>query len=660
MKFWLLLSVVFSICVSNGANAAGLLDVVTANKPADSKFLPAALAFQVSSKPLSDNEVQFTWIIALGYYLYQAQTQFTASNGARVRAVRWLSTPQSKDDPNFGTVAVFHGQAVARVILDTHSVSGGHTELRARYQGCADGGLCYPPMNTAVALVVKPHEAISPNQTIDPSIDKSANRTMTDANKSRADGDKNLAATGSITVGNAGASSAQVHPPTDVVLNTPANVVATIEIAPPANRNSLNDADHLTRRLTEASLPMLVGLMLLFGVGLAFTPCVFPMVPIVSSIIAGHNARHLTPLRGFTLALTYVLGMALVYALLGSLMGALGARANVSMWLQQPLFIIATALLFVVLALSMFGWFTLQLPAVLRQPLDALSRRAEGGQVGGTLLMGALSALVVSPCVSAPLVGVLGFIGATGKAGVGALALFALAVGMGIPLLVIGAFGGALLPKAGAWMNVVKAAFGVGLLAVAVALLGRILPSWATMLLWAVLCLGAAWWLWRAWRGNTAPRWSILAVVLSAVYGIVLLGGAWYGATDPLRPWHKEITASAVPFKTLTRIDELNRELADAQAQHRAVVVDLSADWCTSCKVMEQTTFHDPRVVAALAPYTALRLDISTVSAEHQAWLTQNQLYGPPVVLFVDADGRALGRVVGEADADAFLHKIPR
>jgi thiol:disulfide interchange protein DsbD len=399
------------------------------------------------------------------------------------------------------------------------------------------------------------------------------------------------------------------------------------------------------------------------------------MMPILTSVIAGEDKNALTPMRGFKLSLTYVLGMALVYALLGSLMGALGAHANVSMWLQKPPVIIASAALFVVLALSMFGWFTLQLPVALQNRLNQLSSQQKGGRMLGAFIMGAISALVVSPCVSAPLVGVLGFISTTGNAVMGAVALFALGLGMGIPLIVLGITGGKFLPKAGAWMNAVKGVFGIGLLAVAIGLLERLLPPALTMALWAVLCAGSA-----VWMGAFAQAHTRVAQVLKALgllvfaYALALLVGAWAGQTNPFKPLgflsSAQINAEdtdirnnvGVPFKTITTIDELNVELARAKQAAKPVVLDLAADWCTSCKVMERTTFMDAQVVARLSHYTALRLDITDTNAAHSAWMQTQGIFGPPVVQFYDAQGNELKehRVTGEANASEFLEKIPQ
>ena len=627
------------------------------------KFLPAGMAFQMVSRATAPNQYMLTWRIAQGYYLYKDRMKIVASDGATVSAIKWLTSSQSKDDPNFGQVQVFHNQAIAEVTVNTSNIGAGKATLNVRYQGCADGGLCYPPVDAQVALNV----ASSPT-TNAPTVNAPANVVASATTNAAA----STASTASPAVTNSASEMQATVGSASVLAATPAPTQTTTSSAPVA---SSSDSNALSQFLTNASLPVLLGTLLLLGMGLAFTPCVFPMMPILTSLIAGEDKKTLTPMRGFKLALVYVLGMALVYALLGSLMGALGARANVALWLQKPAVIIVSALLFIALALSMFGVFTLQLPSGVQNRLNQWSNQQKGGRMTGAFVMGAISALVVSPCVSAPLVGVLGFISTTGKAGVGALALFALGFGMGIPLIVLGTTGGTFLPKAGAWMNAVKGFFGVGLLAVAIGLLDRILPPVVTMVLWALLCAGSAVYLGAFARAHTrvAQVFKALGLLLFG-YAIALLIGAWSGQTNPLKPLaglslnRANVTganansSAGIPFKTITTIDALNAELASAKQAGKPVVLDLAADWCDSCKVMERTTYLDARVVARLSSYTALRLDITDTSSAHSAWMQAQGIFGPPVVQFYDAQGNEVKnhRVTGEANADEFLSQIPQ
>ena len=606
------------------------------------KFLPAGMAFQMVSRATAPNQYTLTWRIAQGYYLYKDRMKIVASDGATVSAIKWLTSAQSKDDPNFGQVQVFHNQAIAQVTVNTSNVGAGKATLNVRYQGCAEGGLCYPPVDAQVALNVA-----SSSTTNALTVNAPANVVASATNNPVA----STASTASPAVTNSASEMQTTVASASDLAATPAPTQTTTSSAPVA---SSSDSNALSQFLTNASLPVLLGTLLLLGMGLAFTPCVFPMMPILTSLIAGEDKKTLTPMRGFKLALVYVLGMALVYALLGSLMGALGARANVALWLQKPAVIIASALLFIALALSMFGVFTLQLPSGVQNRLNQWSNQQKGGRMTGAFVMGAISALVVSPCVSAPLVGVLGFISTTGKAGVGALALFALGFGMGIPLIVLGTTGGTFLPKAGAWMNA---------------------PPVVTMVLWALLCAGSAVYLGAFARAHTrvAQVFKALGLLLFA-YAIALLIGAWSGQTNPLKPLaglslnRANVTGAnanssvGIPFKTITTIDALNAELASAKQAGKPVVLDLAADWCASCKVMERTTYVDARVVARLSSYTPLRLDITDTSSAHSAGMQSQGIFGPPVVQFYDAQGNEVKnhRVTGEANADEFLSQIPQ
>ena len=621
--------------------------------PETKKFLPAAMVFQMTSRASAPNQYTLTWRVAQGYYLYKDQMKIVASDGATVSSVKWTTPTQSKDDPTFGQVQVFHNLAIAVVTVNTSKVTRGQPRLNVQYQGCAEGGLCYPPINAQVALSVANTPApVDKTAAVTPAAD--TNSAVVNASSARPIDPNESAATTSTNTATATTSS-------------------VTELGAPTPTRLSSDSNSLSQFLNTASLPMILGTLLLLGIGLAFTPCVFPMMPILTSLIAGEDKKTLTPMRGFKLSLVYVLGMALVYALLGSLMGALGARANVAIWLQKPVVIIASAALFVALALSMFGLFGLQLPATLQNRLNQLSNQQKGGRMTGAFVMGAISALVVSPCVSAPLVGVLGFISTTGQAAMGAVALFALGLGMGIPLIVLGTTGGKFLPKAGVWMNAVKGFFGVGLLAVAIGLLERILPPTLSMVLWAMLCAGTA-----VWMGAFAQAHTRVAQVFKALgllvfaYAIALLIGAWSGQTNPLKPlagfsfaranMQGANSSEGVPFKTIKTIDALNDELANAKQAGKPVVLDLVADWCASCKVMERTTFMDAQVVARLSNYSALRLDITDTSSAHNAWMQTQGIFGPPVVQFYDAQGNEVKdhRVTGEANANEFLAKIPQ
>ncbi len=381
------------------------------------------------------------------------------------------------------------------------------------------------------------------------------------------------------------------------------------------------------------------------GIGLSLTPCVFPMIPILSSIIAGQNASRLSAGKGFSLALSYVVGMACSYALIGVLVAAFGARVNLAAFTQTPVVISLAATLFVVLSLSMFGLFELQLPSVMRNRLNDFSNRQQGGHLLSTFLMGFFAALVVSPCVSAPLAGALMYLSTTGDVVTGGSALFALGMGMGVPLLIIGLSGGRLLPKAGNWMLIIKAAFGVGLLAVAIGLLSRLLPPPAILALSGMLALGCAVYLGLLESPQTArQRFARTLALISAVSGVLWLTGAAQGngsLWSPLRSGMLEVMPRqpAAEVRHVESVDELENMIAAAA---KPVLVDIYADWCTSCREMDEL-MESRSLQPALAAYEVVRFDITRSSREQLALLASWQVFGPPALQRFRADGQRHG-----------------
>jgi thiol:disulfide interchange protein DsbD len=380
------------------------------------------------------------------------------------------------------------------------------------------------------------------------------------------------------------------------------------------------------------------------------------MVPILSGIIVG-SGRPITTGRSLALSVSYVLGMALTYAIAGVASAAAGKE--VQAMFQQWWVIALFAAVFFVLALSMFGLFTVQMPAAFQSRLAELSNRQSAGTFGGVALMGALSALIVTTCVAPVLVGALLVISQTGAIVRGGAALFAAGIGMGTPLLIVGASAGKLLPKPGPWMDLVKRLFGVLMLAVSVWMIARIVPERLSLALWAVPALILAWLLWSGIRERSAWLFGLRAAgVVVGLYGVALAAGSALGGTDPLAP----IPALARPMPTLTfraihSVADLDREVVQARAQGRSVLVDFSADWCTSCKEMERYTFTDPAVQAALSNTVLLRADVTRNDADDQALLRRFGIFGPPTIAFYGTDGqeRAAYRVVGYLSADDFV-----
>lgn len=490
----------------------------------------------------------------------------------------------------------------AELRADVSGKKGGALALNVTFQGCADSGLCYPPQTQTVSVQLQ-----------DPSAGTVA------APEPRAGGAK-----------------------TDT------------------------SAGGLAGLMQTSSWAWILLTFFVLGIGLTFTPCVLPMIPILSGIIVGQRQKP-TLSRAFVLSLSYVLGMAITYALAGSLAGHFGAQWNLQAWMQQPWVLILFGLVFVTLALSMFGLYELQLPAVVRNRLDALSRRQSGGQVPAVALMGVLSALVVSPCVSAPLAGALIYISTTGDAVMGGAALFSLAMGMGLPLLLIGTFGSHILPRAGHWMNRVKEAFGVMLLVVAVWLVQRLLPTSMTLVLWAVLFIGVGLHLGalrRTIHGGLVTLQTVGIAMLA--WGLLLLVGAAQGQGSLIHPLSGFVgstsSAELAPTESTSSFQRINTraELESIMGSGQPVMLDFYADWCISCIVMEEEIFSTSQVQKLRENIRFIQLDVTDFSPEHQKVLDELDLIGPPAVLFFTGDGEEIksARVVGEIGLSGFLDNI--
>ncbi|GAC1038520.1 protein-disulfide reductase DsbD [Pseudomonas sp. No.117] len=400
-------------------------------------------------------------------------------------------------------------------------------------------------------------------------------------------------------------------------------------------------------------------LAFLAGLGLTFTPCVLPMLPIVSAVVLAGKAR---PGRGLLLALAYVLPMALSFAVLGALMGVFGARLNLQAQLQSAWVLIPFAGLFLLFALAMFGLFELRLPTALRERLERLASGTRGGSLGGAATLGVLSSLIVSPCVSAPLAGLLLYISSTADWLGGGLALFALGLGMGTPLVLVAAGGGALLPRSGAWLVGMRNAFGVLLLAVALWLLERLLPGPLALAGWGLLAAGCGLFLGALEFQPKPPRQRLLQLVGLALllYGGAAGIGALRGASDPLRPLAAAALATPVTGEQGLRTLSDPAALATTLGRGRPVLVDVYADWCISCKLIEREVFGNPAVQAQLHDFTLIRFDLTASNREQRQWLDRQGLFGPPAILFYDDKGQEqpAGRIVGEIDAPDFLARL--
>ena len=444
----------------------------------------------------------------------------------------------------------------------------------------------------------------------------------------------------------------------------PHKVVIPLSADAPASAKQPTDDNIFLQQLNNSSLPAALLVFILAGVGLSLTPCVLPMFPILFSLILGSKAQSKG--RTVVLTLTYILTMSATFAAAGTAMGLFGATLNLQAKLQSPWLLVPMAMLFALLALSMFGLYELQLPSAVRDRLN--NKLQQSGGLSGAATMGLLSALVVSPCVSAPLAGALIYISSTGNALFGGLTLFALGLGMGIPLFVLAVGGRQWLPQSGAWMNSVRSVFGVLLLAVAIWLLERVIPASATLFLWGTLLLSCGVFLGAL---NNSPagfgqKLQQTLGLLCLIYGSCLIVGAAMGHHDPLRPLSSQRSQTIAENKTdsairkVTTLSELQSQLDQAARRNQPAMVDVYADWCISCKIMEQTVFSDPLVAEQLASVAMIKLDITDNTREHQQFLDQHQLFGPPALLFYDGQGEELPalRSQGEITANKLHEKL--
>jgi len=413
-----------------------------------------------------------------------------------------------------------------------------------------------------------------------------------------------------------------------------------------------------------------LALFFLAGIGLTFTPCVLPMLPILSGVVL---RGQIGGLRGFSLSLAYVLPMAICFAMLGALMGMFGASLNLQARLQSAWVLVPFSLFFVIFAIAMFGAFELRPPRALNDRLDRIAGNTQGGSLWGAAVLGVVSSLLVSPCVSAPLAGALLYISASGDTVGGALKLFALGLGMGAPLVLVATGGAAWLPKSGPWLVTVKNAIGVLLLALAIGLLSRVIPGQATLLLIGLLWAGVALFLGALEFGekSTRGRLAQLLGLFLLVYALSCWYGALSGRTDPLRPLGNDKVASGTQtsapdttgrWQTISKTSELEQILEDSKNAGQPVLVDWYADWCISCKVIEHDVLPDPKIVSQLTGFRLIRFDMTDSNAEQRALLDRYKLFGPPALLFFGKDGNELEnvRVVGEINVQAFSERLSR
>ncbi len=556
------------------------------------EFLAPEQAFKLSAKLITPKKIEITYKIADGYYLYRERFAFSAEK-AKLGEPN-IPKGQVKFDPNFEKEVEIYRHEL-RITIPVEANQG--FSLKAISQGCADKGLCYPPMESIVKLSLETN-ATSNNESEITSLEK--------------------------------------------IDNSPTKLDT--------------EMGQIEASLASRNLFLILPLFFLLGLGLSFTPCVLPMVPILSVIIVGEGAQ-VSRQRGFILSLAYAMGMALIYTLLGTAAGLIGE--GLSATLQNPVVLICFALLMTIMSLSMFDVFQLQMPSAIQLALTRMSEQQKSGKLLSVFLMGSLSALIVGPCVAAPLAGVLVYLSQTRDVVIASSALFVMAMGMSVPLLLLGVSAGSLLPRAGAWMGAVKPFFGVLMLAMSAWMVASLIPPVLLMLIWGLLSL--AYGVFLVWP----KKWSLSIKSIGMIFialGLVELSGIAIGSRDVWSPWRSASTSqlAATKFKRVKTIEDV--ELAIRAANGRIVMLDFYADWCVSCIEMEKLTFSDKRVREELDQMLLIQADVTANDADDKALLKKYGLFGPPGILFFNNNATEIhsARVVGFQEAGKFLNVISR
>lgn len=664
------------------SQAAGLGDLFSSDKSATQpKFLPVDEAFQVSSssKPVNNGtRLAINFDITPEHYVYKDQIKLTLPAGVSAAPFSFSQKPISIDDPTFGQVLVFdQANMVATTILSSSNGKAiNNAAVTIGWQGCAKAGLCYPPekIKTTVKIAAASQSAAnSSSNTATVSASNNSNAETAQASTEATDTDRlateqttpddevvdyallddealdtELGATNTIS----GADEEVVGD--NVTSNMPANDSATTA----TNNTVVGDNTIDSDPFGLASHPWLA-LVLLFlaGLGLALTPCVLPMLPIVANIVARED--NPTVKRGVILTTSYAIGVAIAYGILGAVIAIFGESLGIIGWLQNPIILIAFAIVFVLLALYMLGVFSIRLPRFISSKMQGLSQAGDSklGSTGGSLIAGFLSALVVSPCVSAPLFGALLAVSTIGSPLLGFAALFMLGFGLSAPLILIGATQGKIMPKAGEWMNWVKQGFALLLFAVALLLIERVFISPMMLMVWALWFMVVAMWAW-SWLGKGRMLTQALSLI-AGIWATCLIVGAALGNDDSLHPL---ASLTAVPVlqttagqpamsnatdKTVTTLAELDTIVA----ANPKVLVDVTAEWCIACRTMEKNLFHNRP--AQMQDWQLVRLDITETTADSKAILARYKLFGPPALLYYQ-DGQLVNQQVGEIGRAAF------
>ena len=658
------------------SQAAGLGDLFGNKSTAQPKFLPVDQAFQVSSSSKAANNgtrLAINFDITPEHYVYKDQIKLTLPAGVTAAPFTFSQKPVSIDDPTFGQVLVFdQANMVASTVLSSSNGKAiDNAAVTIGWQGCAKAGLCYPPekIKTTVNIAAMPQQSAANSASISAAQNNSANDKPLSAN---ADDSNNVAAVQTLPDDEVidyallddaaldaelGASNTISGADEEViggnVTSGAANNDAVINNAAATDSNTVigNNAIN-SDPFGLASHPWLA-LVLLFlaGLGLALTPCVLPMLPIVANIVA--REENPTVKRGVILTTSYAIGVATAYGILGAVIAVFGESLGIIGWLQNPIILISFAIVFVLLALYMLGLFSIRLPRFISSKMQGLSQAGDSklGSTGGSLIAGFLSALVVSPCVSAPLFGALLAVSTIGSPLLGFAALFMLGFGLSAPLILIGATQGKIMPKAGEWMNWVKQGFALLLFAVALLLIERVFISPVMLMVWALWFMVVAMWAW-SWLGKGRMLTQALGLI-AGIWATCLIVGAALGNDDSLHPL---ASLSAAPMmqtatgqpaisnstdKTVTTLTELDAIIA----ANPKVLVDVTAEWCIECRIMDKNLFHNRP--AQMQDWQLVRLDITETTADSKAILARYKLFGPPALLYYQ-DGQLVNQQVGE------------
>ncbi len=629
-----------------------LLAISAPRAHADDDFLEPEQAFKFSARMVDAKTAEVSYAIADGYYMYREHFKFRVE-GAKLGAPVYPKGTIHFDETFQKNVETYHHAVTVKLPVDAK----GPFTLVAVGQGCAEKGLCYPPQEARVTLT-PPAGAASkatsdvqapPSQNGGGGTPQTADAPMPPAAATSA------AAPAAATASSSNAASAPVE--AAPVAAAPAAATAVPAITAPADAAPADSADEsgtFARALKGRNFLIILPLFFIAGLGLSLTPCVLPMVPILSSIIVGEG-ENVTRSRGFILSLTYSLGMAIFYTAIGVTAGMLGEGLTASF--QNPAVLIGFGLVIAVLSLSMFDVFQLQMPAFIQEKMVAVSGKQSAGKLAGVFAMGALSGLIVGPCVAAPLIGALAVISQTHDAMLGGTALFTLAVGMSMPLILVGLSAGWLLPRVGVWMEAIKYFFGVVLLGVALWLVSPVLAPRMQMVGWTLLGLGYGLYLLFSKRWGAVAKATGLAF---ALFGAAELTGAATNAPDMFEPLavvtgKAEAKTNFVRVKSIAELDAIL-----AKEPHKTAMLDFYADWCVSCKEMEKLTFTDPQVKHKLADVILLQADVTANNDDDKALLKRFNLFGPPGIIFFDKNGHEIngGRVVGYQKPEKFASSL--